>query len=86
MTSKVTPTLLGSDMKNHTKKIEKYVSRDKVTQNKDIYKILNDRKQKEKEDRAKELIWKFDKNYDPNPVLKWFEYEDGQVAKISTAS
>ena len=26
MTSNVTPTLLGSDMNNHTKKIEKYVS------------------------------------------------------------
>ena len=26
MTSNVTPTLLGSDMNNHTKKMEKYVS------------------------------------------------------------
>ena len=32
---------------------------------------------------AKALIWKFDKHYDREPVLKWFEYEDGQVAKIS---
>ena len=54
-----------------------------MTQNKDIYKILNDRKKKEKEEVAKALIWKFDKNYDREPVIKWFEYEDGQVAKIS---
>ena len=44
---------------------------------------MNDRKQKKKEEIAKALIWKFDKNYDPEPVIQWFQYEDGQVAKIS---
>ena len=50
-------------------KIEKYVPRDQVTQNRHIFKILNDRKKKMKEDHAKELIWRFDNNYDPEPVL-----------------
>ena len=44
---------------------------------------MNDRKQKKKEEIAKALIWKFDQNYDPEPVIQWFQYEDGQVAKIS---
>ena len=29
------------------------------------------------------MIFKFDLIYDREPVLKWFEFEDGQVAKIS---
>ena len=29
------------------------------------------------------MIWLFDNTYDNRAVVKWFEFEDGQVAKIS---
>ena len=29
------------------------------------------------------MIWLFDNTYDNQAVVKWFEFADGQVAKIS---
>ena len=44
---------------------------------------MNDRDRKIKEDQVFWYIKTFDQYYDHMPILKWFEYDDGGVAKMS---
>ena len=70
------------EVKNH-KWIFVFSRHDKITKKDKITSEFALSRDCKKSSIAKALIWKFDKNYDPEPVIQWFEYEDGQVAKIS---
>ena len=64
-------------------KLGKYCARDKVSEFKDVFKILNDRDEKMKAEQAFWYIKTFDQYYDHMPILKWFEFDDGKVSKMS---
>ena len=38
---------------------------------------MNNQVQKQREDQSSNMIWKFDRVYDRQPVVKWFEFDDG---------